>query len=362
MAVLATGQITIVDYNDALSLQGFIGANLAKTQIYNPDNNTYTPNWAVSPYMVLTPSLFILGKSEDIITSPQVQSIKWYDAANPNTELTSGSTYDIPASGLKKLTIKQNVLVGNINAKDYICEVVYRDPTTGLDIATKLSISLSRVSSGGGIVTAIAMTPLGNVFKNGATTSLKANVDLWRGSTIDNTLVSYQWYIQDPQITADQGAGAGWEKLTSTTNYGITGYTTREITVPASAVPSLEVFKVAVKDIDSASPTYNQTFWETVTFIDTSDPIQVSVTSSGGTIFKNGQGSSVLTAKLFRGGEEIDTTSPYKYVYKWYKYDKAGVLVTDFGGTGVAFKTGKTLTIGDADVRVKATFNVDIEG
>lgn len=36
----AQGQFTIVDYNDALTLTGYIGSNLAKTQMFNPDNDT----------------------------------------------------------------------------------------------------------------------------------------------------------------------------------------------------------------------------------------------------------------------------------------------------------------------------------
>lgn len=39
----AQGQFTIIDYNDALTLTGYIGSNLAKTQMYNPDNGSYTP-------------------------------------------------------------------------------------------------------------------------------------------------------------------------------------------------------------------------------------------------------------------------------------------------------------------------------
>ena len=40
---LAQGQITIVDYNDALTLTGFINSNHPKTQIENPDNGSFTP-------------------------------------------------------------------------------------------------------------------------------------------------------------------------------------------------------------------------------------------------------------------------------------------------------------------------------
>lgn len=364
MAVLATGQLTVIDYNDSVTLSGFLSSNVAKTQIFNPDTNTYIPNWAASPYAVVTPSLFVLGTSDDIVASgtlvTRIQSIKWFDASAPTTELTNGSTYGLATTGLKtSLTIKQNLLSANTTSKDFLCEIIYRDPSTGLDLVHKMSISFSRVTSGGGLSTAIAMTPNGNIFKNGSITSLKATVDLWRGSTIDNTQLEYQWYIQNG--TADEGAGTGWQKLTSTTNYGITGYTTREITVPASAVPNLEVFKVSIKDIDTQSSTYLSVFWETVTFVDQSDPIQVTIVSSGGTVFKNGSGSSVLTAKVFQAGAEIDTTSPYKYKYTWRKYLKDATLDPNFGGAGVNFKTGKTLSIGDADVDVKATFSVDIE-
>ena len=64
----AQGQFTIIDYNDALTLTGYIGSNLAKTQMYNPDNNTYTPDWS-DTNLVLTPSLYVIGTTTDQITS-----------------------------------------------------------------------------------------------------------------------------------------------------------------------------------------------------------------------------------------------------------------------------------------------------
>ena len=70
----AQGQFTIVDYNDALTLTGYIGSNLAKTQMYNPDNGTYTPDWS-STNLVLTPSLYVIGTTTDQITSASVTSI-----------------------------------------------------------------------------------------------------------------------------------------------------------------------------------------------------------------------------------------------------------------------------------------------
>ena len=64
----AQGQFTIIDYNDALTLTGYIGSNLAKTQMYNPDNGSYTPDWKTKN-LVLTPSLYVIGTTADQIAS-----------------------------------------------------------------------------------------------------------------------------------------------------------------------------------------------------------------------------------------------------------------------------------------------------
>ena len=356
--MIATGQISIIDYNDALTLTGFISSNKPKTQQYNPDNGVYNPDWSASN-LTLTPSLFILGSSDDIISSAQVQSITWYDAEAPSTPLATDTNYTVPTSGLKTLTIKKNVLAAKV-AKDYICVIVYRDVTTNLDLTYKMGISFNKVVNGGGIADAVAWCPDGNIFKNDSIATIKAHCDLWRGSTIDTTLVTYQWYKQDSTVSTDQGAGVGWRKLDGTTNYGITGYTTNEITVPNSAVLNIAVFKCQIKDTDASSNTYNDYFYDTVTIVDQSDPVQVSVTSSGGDVFKNGVGSTTLTAKLFRAGEEIDSAGT-TYAYKWYKYDKDSALVANWGGAGIDYKTGKTLSVGSNDVDVKATFIVEVE-
>ena len=360
MPVIATGQISITDFNDAISLTAFISSNQPKTQIYNPDNATFQPDWSRSPFMVLTPSLFVSGTAADVIGNAQVQSVTWYDASNMDTPLTSGTTYSIPDSGVKTLTIKQNILTGNVVSKDYVVVIVYRDASTGLDLTINASISLSKVINGGAIADAIATTPNGNIFKNGIVNTLTATCNLYRGSTVDTSAVSYQWYRQDSAVTADQGGGVGWRKLDATTNYGVTGYTSNTIVVPASAVLNVASFKCIIADTDSKSQTFNQKFFDVVSFTDQSDPYQVSVDSSGGTVFKNGRGTTVLRARLFQAGAEVDAAGNSGFVYKWYKYDQNGNLVTNFGGTN-NYKTGKSITVGDGDVDSKATFQVEIE-
>ena len=80
------------------------------------------------------------------------------------------------------------------------------------------------------------------------------------------------------------------------------------------------------------------------------------ITSTGGDVFKNGQGSTVLTAVCYQAGAEIDTEG--KGTYTWTKYNKDGAVDTSWGTSGS--KTGKTLSVSNTDVDTKATFMVTV--
>lgn len=99
---------------------------------------------------------------------------------------------------------------------------------------------------------------------------------------------------------------------------------------------------------------YNGKFMDVATFIDNSDPIQVVITSTGGDVFKNGQGSTTLRAVVYQAGAEIDESG--QGTYTWTKYDKDGKIDTAWGTNGS--KSGKTLSVSTADVSTKATFMV----
>lgn len=354
----AQGQFTIIDYNDALTLTGFIGSSLAKTQMFNPDNNTYNPNWA-STNLVLTPSLYVIGTTTDKITSAEVTSVKWYEG-NSTTAITSAGNYALSGTKSHILTVKANVMAGKPGV-DYKCVITYKDPSTQLSITHPLTISFSRVVNGGGIVDLLVTTPSGNVFKNAEVATLTAKAELWRGSTVDTTNVTYKWAAMDSSVTSSSSAGydadfgVGWKKLTDTAGK-YAGTATATLVVYAEAVSSYAVFKCMGKDTDSTSNTYNSKFFDVATFIDNSDPIQIVITSTGGDIFKNGQGSTTLTAVCYQAGEEIDSAG--NGTYTWTKYNKDGNIDTAWGTNGT--KTGKTLAVGNADVDIKATFMVEV--
>ena len=350
---IATGQITLIDYNDALTLTGFISSNVVKTQTYNPDNGKFTPDWSTTPFCVLTPSLYKLGTTSDIITDAAVTSVNWYEIIDGvETLITATSTRVFSGSKNQVLTLKTNEL-SNISAKDYICIITYLDPSTSLSLQTKISISFAKINNGSGVTIAVAVCPNGNVFKNTLTGTLTADCDLLRGSIKDTTNVTYQWYMQDSSVTTDQGAGIGWKKLTNISDMYI-GVLTRELTIYANAINDIGVFKCLITDTDSTSTTYNQVFFDTVAIIDNTDPIQVQIQSTGGSVFKNGTGNSTLTARLYQAGTEIDSVTPYKYTYTWKKYLSDGTLDTTFS------KTGKSISVTGDDINVKSTFQVEI--
>lgn len=352
----AQGQFTIIDYNDALTLTGYIGSNLAKTQMFNPDNGSYTPNWA-STNLVLTPSLYIIGTTADQITSENVQSVKWYQGSS-TTAITSAGNFTLSGTKSHILTVKANIMAG-LPGVDFKCEITYKDPGTGLELVHTLTISFSRVVNGSGLVDLLVMTPSGNVFKNSEVASLTAKAELWRGSTVDTTNVTYKWAVMDSSVTSssstgyDSDFGTGWRKLSNTANL-YAGCTTNTLTIYAAAVESYAVIRCCVKDTDSSSSTYNSKFYDVCTFIDNSDPLQVIITSTGGDIFKNGVGTTVLTAVCYQAGAEVVAAGTGTYT--WTKYDKDGNIDTFWGTNGS--KTGKTLSVSTSDVDTKATFMV----
>lgn len=76
-----------------------------------------------------------------------------------------------------------------------------------------------------------------------------------------------------------------------------------------------------------------------------------TVISSGGDVFKNGVGSTALTAKTFVAGNESDEDG-VTYDYQWIKLDKNGEQVDGF------IETGKTITVNANDIDEKATYRV----
>ncbi len=347
MAIISTGQITITDHNDAVSLSAFITANHARTQVYNPENKTYTPDWKTN-VLTLTPSLFTsTSGGDDVIATAAVTSIKWFDGDQEITQTTTNYLL-----GAKVLTIRENVLSGTTTAKTFICEIRYLDSKTNSTLVQKCDITFSKSSNGSGTTIAQIQQPSGDVFKNGGGSELTAKADLLRAAGYDTTGNAFQWYRLD---------GASYTKLLVETDT-LKGVTTNTLTVYPDAVAGLETFKVEITDNDSTSGTQGQIFSAYCTFIDQTDPILVKVESSAGETIKNGVGSTTLTARLFQSGSEIDAWEEakenYEYTYTWSCADEFGEP-RNFASGG-ATKVGKRLVVDQTDIINKGIFNVEV--
>lgn len=198
-----------------------------------------------------------------------------------------------------------------------------------------------------------------------------------------------QAYIGSTKITS--GATYKWEKYAS-------GSWTQVGTAATLTVKGTDVVDIATY---RCTMTYNsKTYVDVITLEDKSDSMVASIVSTGGDVFKNGKGDTILTCKLFANGSETDavlsetisTTTPSNPTTNqlWYKVDKSAKTVTlmkysgstwvaatetqdytykwyrmDYNGNpldgGKVFKTGKIIYVSDAEVDTKTTFICEVE-
>lgn len=343
MAVISRGQITIVDLNDGKSINLYLGGNVATTQIFNKENSSYVPNWTASPFLVITPEVYVTGVGTNQVS--RLKGVPVWKINGSTTIATFGATAATIAP--YALTIKNNMTsVGQLQVE---CEVIYVDPDTTAETKAKANITYTKTTNAGQLICAIAYAPNGTVFKNGDITTLKAHCDMWRGSVIDNTNVTYKWY--------KLGSGA-WTEITSANAGGITGFTTNEIAIPEAAVLNFESFKCEIKDTDAASGTYNTTVSDILSFADMSDPYQVEIIAPAGTTLTSGLTSTNLTVNCWQNGALLPDSFFTGATCTWRKFNKLGVQDTAWGTAGV--KTGRSLTVTRDEVSVAATFTVEI--
>lgn len=370
MGIIAAGQITVVDVSDAPVLNAFITASRATTQVYSQSSGNYNPSYASTP-QVLTLNLTKAGSTASIVGG--ISSVHWYvvDGAS-KTEITShentANEYTTGGHG-ETLTTKLNI-DPNKGSKRYEVSGVWRDPLTGLDVNFSADIDLFVTQIGKETQVLNVYAGNGTTFRNNTPASLTVNADLYRGNVLTNDNKQFKFFYQDTSVTGstvagyDADGGIGWHLCSRTTagqtpNVEPTATTTSQgvLTVTAAAVVNAQTFKVVCIN---KSGTFNGSKSSGLcTLVDMSDPYSLMLDSSAGNIFKNRQGSTVLKARLYRNGEELDVNGTGK-TYKWTKFDKNGVMDANFGGTGNAYKTGKSITVNATEVAAKANYKCEV--
>ena len=110
--LVARGQITIVDLNDATALQVWLENNSADVQVYNSDKDTYTPDYTKTN-VVITPKVYLSGSSTEQIGAGHVSNIK-YKIVGIAADGTYGQLVDSTSFVINTtngtLTIKKNLV------------------------------------------------------------------------------------------------------------------------------------------------------------------------------------------------------------------------------------------------------------
>jgi hypothetical protein len=235
MTIVATGQVTVTDLNDAKQLVMYIGASQSRTVIYD-GVSTYTPNYSTSN-QVLTPQLYIAGGGSDV--SAQAKSTTWYVQPNgtgtPTQITTNDSNYTLGTTQPITLTIKSNVLASN-RTMTYICEMVYTDPDTNLDVTTKAEIELVKVTNGTNGQNAIT----GVLSNESATVPADPNGNVTSFGGAVSTLTIYNGATDD------------------TANWTIT-QTTSGLTATASGSPANRTATITAMSADTGTVTFTAT-------------------------------------------------------------------------------------------------------
>lgn len=373
MPIVTTGQLTIVDTNDARSITAALVANGGTQQVYTKDESiiSYTPSWVSTP-LIITPQISVGG-----MTSAQA----WAALTNKTFSLTAGGAALTTASTSTSFVNNSDTVVGtpftvthaangsgtastfqiNANLKESVgnftlfFDADFVDPTTGLSTHITCQITLNTVKTG---TNAVFITLRGTTAFEEATGSTKNVIavaaDLVRSSGVDTTGLTYKWYE----------AGGGTQITTSlsgyATKYGLKSNTTTSaptgsnsdlgVGLPASGAGNsnntLVIAETAVSDIgiykveitDSESKTYSAFF----TVYDVSDPYECQILSTSGDKLQNGQGSTTLTPLVYYGAAQVSDLTGWTFT--WYFYDRNGKRGAFVNTAKIAAAGGGTIT------------------
>lgn len=325
MSISAVGQITLIDYNDAVALTGYIESNRNTSVKYNTDSQTYNPSFSASATLILSPHAFVAGAAggTDLFSpvSANIKSVVWKRKRNTDTAQVALGTGETMGSDYK-LTVTANPFSASIYSVTYFCTVVYTDPNSGLDTTCVMQINFQAVSEGAGSVYAEITSASGYAFKNSAPASITLSASLYRGGNKDTSNLTYQW---------QKLVGANWTNMGTAATQAVT----------PTVVSGMLLIRVTITD-SVAGDSYTS---DPCSIIDYTDPLFVQIVSSNGDVFKNGVVETTLTANTYQNGVLITTG----LTYVWSK-----------AGDNSYSKTTQSIAVSSADVTNKAVFSCTV--
>ena len=247
----------------------------------------------------------------------------------------SYSTTSIGAGALTKLVIAENPVASN-DLVSYEATIVYQDPVLNEAITLVASCDIRRITNGVTGKSAITL----NLTNDSATLSADADGNVADYSSMQTELevlsgvtdVTKEWTItMMPSI--------GVSGIKNGAQYQVTNMTVDDGTVLFQAT--------------KGGLTYEK--WFSVSKIRRGeDAYRIEIVSSNGNLFKNGIINTVLSAKLYKGDEDITAVTGMQYfIWTRTSADPTGDSLWNQNHAAGA----KSISITDADVQVRATFN-----
>ncbi len=331
--IVTTGQITIVDNNDARPITAYIAASQGTQQVFTKDESleSYVPDWA-SVNNVLTAYIYV-GKTNaaELLVLSQLSNAKWTKDSVGGTALVTDSNHTV--DGLT-LTLKTNMSSASPSTT-YFFQADYTDPITGLVSHIIAQIGINLVKTG---TNAVYMIVRGQTVIRKSNTSTKAvtaiAVNIVRAGGVDEDDITYKFYKDNGSTQIDTGDGAhfGLKTVLYTDqpsgvladlnkNIPSTGAWSNYncLVIHEDAVADMEVFRAEAKD---ALGVIHQIFF---TIHDTADPYDIKIISSNGDKLQNGVGSTVLKPQVYNGGVKLSDTELSAWKFKWYLFASNGV-------------------------------------
>lgn len=384
MSIVTTGQITIVDQNDAKPITGTMTANPGPQQVYSKDESTtsWLPDWTTAngnTGILLTPKVYLGGLGVSIDITSQLTNPKWStDLATAITGATTvasnaslaplfgtGTYAAVAATGTNpSLKIKSNFLDTVPQATIYF-EGDYTDLATSLTSHVVVQLTLGMVKTGTNSV--YVLTRGQNVIEpaTGSTKTVVAMAaDLFRAAGVDTSGLTYRFF---------EANGATQINSTMNTKYGMksTAYgstptgSLAEIGVGLptgsawSANNTLVIHEIAVTDIGNyrveakdADGTIYQAYF---TIFDQSDPYQCNVISTSGDKLQNGVGSTSLTPDIYYGQAKLGSLTGWTFT--WTFYNKNGDRGAFIDVTKTAAAGGRNITAHTTGVSATITYD-----
>lgn len=191
MAQVTYGSITLVDLTDVGQLSVYPTSNQPLSIIYNPDQNTYTPNWSTSTTnLVLTPVIYYNNTPLTGNTTGVTITWKRREGAGNITALTSGETKQ--ANGNLKVTA--NKFNSNSTMISYIVTVEYVEPEIQKTLTAEGQITFSLVKLASSAKTCIISGD--TVFKYNTNGTLVSDSYITLTAKTNNVSIQ-QWQYKD---------------------------------------------------------------------------------------------------------------------------------------------------------------------